>query len=339
MEPGGSVAVDECVHHVDSSAAKVMPVCGLSGCSSEMDDGCLSNCFSHKQRGLSVQENLSGSSMNSLPLFHVDAFASRPFTGNPAAVCLLEEARDSAWMQSVAMEMNLADTAFLLPMNDGLELRWFTPAVEVDLCGHATLAAAHVLKELVQACELPDKFLPFWKNGYLQFRTRSGLLSAESTQDGMTLDFPATGVQVAEIPDMLLESLGVSAGEVRYCGRSKFDILLHVSNAAVVRRLGPDFAALAGISTRGVIVTALGDSCDHDIVSRFFAPAAGINEDPVTGSAHCALAPYWVPQFGRSTLFGFQASSRGGLIRMELRNDRVRLSGKAVTIARGKLLA
>jgi len=291
-----------------------------------------------KQRGLPVQENLSGSSMNLLPLFHVDAFASRPFTGNPAAVCLLEETRDTAWMQSVAAEMNLADTAFLLPMADRLQLRWFTPKSEVDLCGHATLASAHVLKELAQAGELPGQYLPFWKNGCIQFETRSGVLSAESSSDGITLDFPATGVEAVEIPHVLLESLGVSAGEVRYCGRSKFDILLHVSDAAVVRRLGPDFAALAGISTRGVIVTALGDSCDHDLVSRFFAPAAGINEDPVTGSAHCALAPYWVPQFGRSTLFGYQASSRGGLIRMELRNDRVRLSGKAVTIARGKLL-
>jgi PhzF family phenazine biosynthesis protein len=276
--------------------------------------------------------------MDLLPLFHVDAFAARPFTGNPAAVCLLEEARDSAWLQNVAAEMNLADTAFLLPMTDSLQLRWFTPKVEVDLCGHATLAAAHVLKELAQAGELPSPYLPFWKNGCTQFQSRSGVLSAESSSDGVTLDFPATDVKAVEIPDVLLEFLGVSADEVRYCGRSKFDILLHVADAAVVRRLCPDFATLAGISTRGIIVTALGDSCDHDVVSRFFAPAAGINEDPVTGSAHCALAPYWVPQFGRSTLFGYQASSRGGLIRMELRNDRVRLTGKAVTIARGELL-
>ncbi len=275
--------------------------------------------------------------MNSLPLFHVDAFASRRFTGNPAAVCLLQEARDSAWMQNVAAELNLADTAFLLPMADHLQLRWFTPKVEVDLCGHATLAAAHVLKELAQANELPDQYLRFWKNGCIQFQTRSGVLSAESSSDGVTLDFPATDVQAAEIPDVLLESLGVSAREVRCCGRSKFDILLHVADAAVVRRLGPDFAALASVSTRGVIVTALGDRCDHDVVSRFFAPGAGINEDPVTGSAHCALAPYWVPHFGRSTLFGYQASARGGLIRMELRHDRVRLTGKAITVSRGLL--
>ncbi|MFO1003561.1 MAG: PhzF family phenazine biosynthesis protein [Planctomycetaceae bacterium] len=275
--------------------------------------------------------------MNSLPLFHVDAFASRPFTGNPAAVCLMEEARDSAWLQNVAAEMNLADTAFLLPMRDSLQLRWFTPKVEVDLCGHATLAAAHVLKELAQAGELPSQYLPFWRNGCIQFQSRSGILSAESSSDGVTLDFPATDVQAVGIPDVLLESLGVSAGEIRYCGRSKFDILLHVADAAVLRRICPDFAVLAGLSTRGIIVTALGDRCNDDVVSRFFAPAAGINEDPVTGSAHCALAPYWVPQFGRSTLFGYQASARGGLIRMELRNDRVRLTGKAVTISRGEL--
>lgn len=276
--------------------------------------------------------------MNPLLLFHVDAFASQPFTGNPAAVCLLEEDRDAAWLQGVAAEMNLADTAFLLPMDESLQLRWFTPRMEVELCGHATLAAAHVLKELAQADELPERYLRFWKNGFVQFQTRSGVLSAELSSVGVTLDFPATDVQEIEVPDKLLESLSISAGEVRYCGRSKFDVLLHVADTTVVRRLCPDFAALAGMSVRGIIVTALGDHCDHDIVSRFFAPAAGINEDPVTGSAHCALAPYWVPQFGRSTLFGYQASSRGGLIRMELRNERVRLTGKAVTIARGELL-
>lgn len=274
---------------------------------------------------------------NAIPIFQVDAFASKPFTGNPAAVCLLEAAREPDWMQLVAAEMNLSETAFLHPDNGELRLCWFTPAVEVDLCGHATLAAAHILRELSQDGTLPPAFRPFWNRGFVQFISRSGVLTAEASSDGITLDFPATLVQPCSVPDGCLEALGIDQGEIRFCGRSKFDFLIHVSSAAVVRRLKPVMTALASLPVRGLIVTALGDSCDHDVISRFFAPGAGIDEDPVTGSAHCALSPYWVPHFGRNTLFGYQASARGGHVRMELQQDRVRLKGTAITVLRGTL--
>jgi PhzF family phenazine biosynthesis protein len=273
-----------------------------------------------------------------IPVFQVDAFSAKPFSGNPAAVLLLEQPRETDWMQSVAAEMNLSETAFLCPENDALRLRWFTPTVEVDLCGHATLAAAHVMRELTADAKLPESLQRFWRGGSVQFASRSGILSAEATGTGITLDFPATHAAPAVVPEGCLEALGVSPTELICCGRSKFDYLLQVASAAVVRRLQPDHAALAILPVRGVIVTALGDAADHDVISRFFAPAAGVPEDPVTGSAHCALAPFWVPQFGRHTLFGYQASRRGGHVRMELRDDRVRLSGQAVIVFRGELL-
>jgi PhzF family phenazine biosynthesis protein len=275
--------------------------------------------------------------VSSIPLFIVDAFASRPFTGNPAAVCLLEETRDDAWMQHVAAEMNLSETAFVTPDKGQLRLRWMTPKVEVDLCGHATLATAHVLKELAQFNRLPEWIRPHWASGICQFASRSGVLTVECGQDRITLDFPATTVEPREVPKGCLEALGVDPDDLLFCGRSRFDYLLQVRSASLVRKLTPDFAALMPLPVRGLIVTALGDSCDHDVISRFFAPAAGVPEDPVTGSAHCALAPFWVPHFGRSTLFGFQASSRGGQVQMELCGDRVRLSGQAHTTLRGEL--
>ena len=274
----------------------------------------------------------------SIPLFHVSAFSKKPFAGNPAAVVLLESERDTAWMQNVAAEMNLSETAFVYPDESQLRLRWFTPGVEVDLCGHATVATAFVMKELAQEGRLPDFLTPFWKHGCVQFISRSGILSAESSVDGITLDFPATHVESAETPDGLIEALGIEAADLRFCGRSRFDYLIHVTSAEIVRNIKPAMDALSKLPVRGIIVTSLGDTADHDIISRFFAPAAGVNEDPVTGSAHCALAPYWVPEFGRSTLFGFQASKRGGHVRMELVGDRVRLSGGAVMVSRGELM-
>ena len=276
-------------------------------------------------------------SPTSIPFFHVDAFASKPFTGNPAAVCLLEEARDSDWMQHVAAEMNLSETAFIHPDDGQLRLRWFTPRVEVDLCGHATLATVHVLKELSLDGSLPTAFQSFWNRSCVQFVSRSGILSAETSHDGISLDFPVTQVEPCGVPDGCLDALGMEPTELQFCGRSRFDYLLHVNSAQVVRRLTPDMAVLARLPVRGVIVTALGDGCDHDVISRFFAPAAGIDEDAVTGSAHCALAPYWVPHFGRNTLFGYQASARGGHVRMDLNQDRVRLKGNAITVFRGSL--
>ncbi len=256
----------------------------------------------------------------------VDAFTSTPFAGNPAAVCILSEMREDQWLQNVASEMNLAETAFLLKQEDGFQLRWFTPVVEVDLCGHATLASAHVL----------------WEAGYLRsdeqarFHTRSGLLTALRQGSWIELDFPQTPAEVAIPPEALLQALGV---EARYVGKNQFDYLVEIASEKIVRALTPNFSLLATVPARGVIVTSRADSSSpYDFVSRFFGPQVGVNEDPVTGSAHCCLAPYWAPQFGREHLIGFQASKRGGEVRVRLEGDRVRLSGQAVTVLRGSLL-
>ena len=256
-------------------------------------------------------------------IVQVDAFTSAPFAGNPAAVCLLPAPRDEAWMQQVAREMNLSETAFLVPRADGFDLRWFTPAVEVDLCGHATLASAHVL----------------WEDGQLapkaeaRFHTKSGLLTASKQSDWIELDFPATPPEAAEPPSGLAEALGAAP---RYVGRSKYDLLVEIDSEAQVRALTPDFTALRRIPVRGIIVTSRSDSPEFDFVSRFFGPAAGIDEDPVTGSAHCALGPYWGFLLGKDALLAYQASPRSGIVRVSLRGDRVGLGGQAVTVMRGE---
>jgi PhzF family phenazine biosynthesis protein len=255
-------------------------------------------------------------------IVQVDAFTDRPFAGNPAAVCVLSRAAEPGWMQHVAAEMNLAETAFLYRDGDVWQLRWFTPTVEVDLCGHATLASAHVL----------------WSEGHvprgtpLRFATRSGILGAAPRDGWIELDFPAEPAKPVAAPPHLLEALGVT-GTV---ARNRMDYLLEVADEGVVRRVAPDLARLKLIPTRGVVVTARG-SAPYDFVSRFFAPAAGVDEDPVTGSAHCALAPWWSERLGRKALVGYQASPRGGVVRVELRGDRVSLLGQAVTVLRGEL--
>ena len=229
------------------------------------------------------------------------------------------------WMANVAGEMNLAETAFLWPEGNDYRLRWFTPAVEVDLCGHATLAAAHVL----------------WENGHLKrslparFQTRSGLLTCTLRGHWIEMDFPSTPVEAVETPAELHAALGT---EILYTGRSRFDYLVEVASETVLRSLTPDFQRLRGYPVRGVIVTARADA-DHDFVSRFFAPASGIDEDPVTGSAHCALAPFWAERTGQTQMIGFQASARGGVVKVKLQGDRVLLQGQAVTVLRGELLA
>jgi PhzF family phenazine biosynthesis protein len=260
-----------------------------------------------------------------IPIYHVDAFAAKPFEGNPAAVCLLREDRPATWMQSLAAEMNLSETAYVRPMDDGFELRWFTPAIEVDLCGHATLASAHVLwSEGVAPSSEP-----------IRFHTRSGLLTCRSAGPVIELDFPATPASPADPPKGLVEALNVGP---MFVGRSKFDKVLVVESEAVVRSLKPDFAALRRIAgMRGVIVTSTSSDPQFDFISRYFAPGAGIDEDPVTGSAHCCLGPFWGERLGKSELTGFQASSRGGLVRVRLNGDRVILGGQAVTIVRGEL--
>ena len=257
----------------------------------------------------------------------IDAFADEAFRGNPAGVVLLAEPVPDEWMQAVAMEMNQAETAFLRLGDDGFSLRWFTPVAEVDLCGHATLASAHFLwaEELLGPADVA------------RFHTRSGLLTARRDGDGwITLDFPAIAARDVTPPDDLVAALGVSPRTVI---GGAFDLLCVVDDASIVRNLGPDLHAMSRWSARGVIVTAPGDEAGVDFISRCFYPALGIPEDPVTGSAHCALAPYWHGVTGRDALVGRQASRRGGLVRCTVVNDRVLLAGRAVTTLVGTLLA
>jgi len=260
-----------------------------------------------------------------VPIFQVDAFTDVPFRGNPAGVCLLDRAREAGWMQAVGAEMNVAETAFLLPEGDAYRLRWFTPTTEVDLCGHATLAAAHVL----------------WETGRLasaapaRFDTKSGRLTADRRGGWIDMDFPAEPAQPAAPPPGLLAALAVTA---KWTGRNRFDWLVEVDDAETVRRLRPDLAALRRIDTRGVMVTAASDSGDADFVSRFFAPAVGIDEDPATGSSHCCLAPYWAARLGKQEMIGSQLSPRGGLVRARTTGSRVVLGGQAVIVLRGELL-
>ncbi len=260
-----------------------------------------------------------------VPIFLVDAFADGPFTGNPAGVCLLEAPADEGWMARVAGEMNQAETAFLVPREDAeFDLRWFTPAVEVDLCGHATLASAHVL----------------WSTGTLaserdvRFHTKSGVLTAKPKGDWIELDFPSDPPVPATSPNGMLAALGSESAEVL---RGRFDFLVAVSQAATVRELKPQFDSLGGIDARGVIVTASSDDPRFDFVSRFFAPRSGVPEDHATGSAHCTLAPYWMQRLGRNPMNAFQASPRGGWLQTEVAGDRVLLRGKAFTVLEGAI--
>jgi PhzF family phenazine biosynthesis protein len=259
-----------------------------------------------------------------LNITQIDAFTDKPFAGNPAAVCLLPEAREASWMQSVAREMNLSETAFLVRQADAFQLRWFTPTVEVDLCGHATLASAHAL----------------WEDGHLgpdeqaRFDTRSGRLTAERAGDWIEMDFPAKPEEQAAAPEGLAEALGASP---KYVGRNVFDYIVELDSEEAVRALRPNLALLAKIPVRGVIVTSR--AADYDFVSRFFAPASGIDEDPVTGSAHCCLGPFWSSRLNKTDFVAYQASARGGVVRVRVEDGRVRLGGQAVTVLRGTLMA
>ncbi len=263
-----------------------------------------------------------------IPLYVVDAFTDRPFAGNPAAVCVLEAWPNDSWLASVAREMNLSETAFLVPLGEvEFDLRWFTPAVEVDLCGHATLASAHAL----------------WERGHapagcqLRFRTRSGLLTADPLTTGeVELDFPAQDATPCDPPAGLLAALGAKAVAV---ARNKTDYLVEVASPEELCWIKPDFRKLAAVECRGVIVTSPSDRPGFDFESRFFAPASGIDEDPVTGSAHCCLAGWWGDKLGRDDLTGYQASARGGVVRVVRRHGRVALIGRAVTVTAGAILA
>ena len=263
-----------------------------------------------------------------IEIAQVDAFTDTAFRGNPAAVCFPESSKDAAWMQDVAREMNLAETAFLQSRRDGpghYDLRWFTPTVEVDLCGHATLASAHVL----------------WETGRLgaqetaRFHTRSGTLTAERRGEWIELDFPSLPQEPVTPPAGVPRALGVT---LTYVGRNRFDYLVEIGSEAVLRGLRPDFALLRQVEGRGVIVTSRSDDPRYDFVSRYFAPSCGIDEDSVTGSSHCALAPYWARKLGRLEMTAYQASARGGVVRVRIEGDRVRLGGKAVTVLKGELV-
>jgi predicted PhzF superfamily epimerase YddE/YHI9 len=263
-----------------------------------------------------------------IPICVVDAFATKAFQGNPAAVCFPSAEASAPWMQAVAGELALSETAFLLPRDDGSwALRWFTPTREVDLCGHATLAAAHVLWETGRL----DPSLP------ARFLTRSGWLHALRSDDGsVQLDFPARPAMPCDVPGGLADAIGA---DMRWCGRSLEDLLVELPHASVVRGLAPDLAALAALPVRGVIVTAASDVAGHDFVSRFFAPAVGVPEDPVTGSAHCTLGPFWAARLGRASLRGLQASRRGGTVAVACQGERILLTGAAVTTWRGEWIA
>lgn len=255
-----------------------------------------------------------------LKLFTVDAFTDKPFAGNPAAVCVMDEPLDEATMRLVAREMNLSETAFLERQGDVFRLRWFTPNVEVDLCGHATLASAHVL----------------WEKGYIDpnqpiaFATRSGRLSAVSSGHMIELNFPAVVAAPTEVPAGLESALGE---KILWCGLNSMDYLVEIQDETRLRNLKPDLMMIANLPVRGVIVTCQSSSSGFDFISRFFAPAAGVPEDPVTGSAHCALAPYWRSKLGKDELRAYQASERGGIVAASVQGDRVLLRGQSVTMA------
>jgi PhzF family phenazine biosynthesis protein len=263
-----------------------------------------------------------------VPLLQIDAFTREAFSGNPAAVCLLEHPADPEWMQQVAAEMNLAETAFVVPGGEAFGLRWFTPTVEVGLCGHATLASAHALWE---SGRVPG-------NAPIAFETLSGILGAERDGDRIAIELPARPVVPCPTPRRLLEAIGVepkAVGETTP-GKSHGNLLVELADEASVRSLRPRIEELRQIPA-GVIVTARADTAPYDFVSRYFAAPYGIDEDPVTGSAHCSLAPYWATKLGKTSFVAWQASLRGGELHVTLRGDRVRLAGHAVTVFRGEL--
>ena len=266
------------------------------------------------------------SASSAMKFMLVDAFTRQPFGGNPAAVCWIPGAWPTDnWMQQFAAEMNQAETAFVSREADHFRLRWFSPLVEVDLCGHATLATAHALMHW----QLADR-------GVIQFETRSGRLTAQATEDdSIQLDFPVEPAVAVEMPDGLYEALNTRARCI-FIGRNRFDYIIQLPSPTDISTLNPNMLELAKIDCRGVIVTAVGEG-RYDFVSRFFAPRYGIPEDPVTGSAHCCLAPHWALRSGRTKMIGYQASPRGGEVRVELVGERVLLSGSARTVVTGEV--
>ncbi len=264
-----------------------------------------------------------------IQIIQVDAFTNRAFAGNPAAVCIIKTFENEKWMQAVANEMNLSETAFLLKTGDNhYRLRWFTPQAEIKLCGHATLASAHALYQ--------EGHISPTQN--IHFHTLSGELIVSKKDSWLTMNFPVKVPTSCEAPEYLLEALGVSEKKVKYVGKNEFDYLIEVENAALLRQLQPNFSLLSKLPVRGVIVSSRSDEAPYDFVSRFFAPAVGVPEDPVTGSAHCCLCPFWAEQLGKKSLIGYQASQRGGIVKVTLQGERVLLTGQAVTVMKAELL-
>lgn len=265
-----------------------------------------------------------------LRIFQVDAFTDEAFKGNPAGVCILDQIKSDSWMQSLANEMNLSETAFLSRNNDVFDLRWFTPKTEVTLCGHATLASAHILWE--------ERLIASDREAI--FHTKSGLLKATKGIDlWIELDFPARFIKKAENQEVLNMAFNITPNYIGRFSTPNGDLyLIEVSDEEVVKSISPNFELLSNSDAKAIIITSISNSNDYDFVSRFFAPGVGINEDPVTGSAHCSLAPYWSKKLGKRELIGFQASSRTGIIRCIWNNERVDLKGKAVTVFKGELL-
>ncbi len=261
----------------------------------------------------------------SIPIYQVDAFTAEPFAGNPAGVCILSAQAPDAWMKNVAREMNLSETAFLLAEGDGYRLRWFTPKVEMDLCGHATLGSAHILWETGR--------LPLREDA--RFFTRSGLLTAHRDGDWICLDFPAAPARPVPEPPGLSRALGIGARQIAMTDLEY--VVFEVETEAQVRAVSPDFGLLKEVPMHGAIVTSRADTAGFDFVSRFFAPRLGVNEDPVTGSSHCALGPYWGTKLGKTGMLAYQASERGGVMQVALNGSRVLLSGQAVTTIHGEL--
>lgn len=261
--------------------------------------------------------------MPEIQFVQVDAFAERAFGGNPAVVCRPGDALDAGLMQQIAREMNVSETCFLVPTDDRFGLRWFTPKTEVDLCGHATLAAAHCL------------WTEWAFSGpMIQFDTLSGLLTARRRERLIWLDFPTEAPEETVMPDKLAAALTC---DVKGVARNRLDYLIELESEEEVRSIRPDLRILASLAFRGLIVTAPADTTGADFVSRYFAPYFGIDEDPVTGSTHCALGPYWSERLGKDELTGYQASERGGWVRVRILSDRVEIGGQAVTVMRGTL--
>lgn len=259
-----------------------------------------------------------------IPLYQVDAFTDEMFKGNPAAVCLLMKPRETSWMQSVAREMNLSETAFVSQRKDGFNLRWFTPQAEVDLCGHATLSAAHVIWE---AGVIPAE-------REIHFHTLSGWLAATMDRGWIELDFPSARPTVADVPEEYIKALGA---EPEFCFRSGDKWLLEFPDESDIYEIKPDFVALRQYSGRGLIITARSEKPGIDFISRYFAPWIGVDEDPVTGSSHTILGPYWGEKLHKDHMIAFQASERGGVLRIHVSGERTYIAGQAVTVFSGEL--